>query len=172
MSKTSLLLITLCLLFLSCGKDPEKEWSRFYGFTQADVVGHYEANPDESLYEALPTEGIAVYDNASLDISAVGNTAISVHIVIPGKVNKNFSGPLNMSDENRSDITLTTVINTTNKEDIWMTVYKNENGQVRFHGRVKRYYYRIDTEHDNALVLVRSENWGFDVIKEEDRSKK
>ena len=166
MKKASLLLIVLSLLFASCGKDPEKEWGRFYGFTQADVVGHYEANPDESLYEPLPTENVVVYDNASLDVVAVGSTAVSVHIVIPGNINKTFSGPLNMSDENRSDITLTNTINSTNKEDIWMTVYKNGQGQVRFHGRVKHYYYRIDQE-THQTYLYKSDNWGFDVIKQE-----
>ena len=118
MKKTPLLLIAISLLFASCGKDPEPEWGRFYGFTQTDVVGHYEANPDESLYESLPTEGVVVYNNATLDVSAVGATAVSIHIVIPGKVNKTFSGPLDMSDENRSDIALLNVINTTNKEDL------------------------------------------------------
>ena len=166
MKKISLLLIAFTLLFAACGKDPEKEWGRFYGFVQSDVVGHYEANPDESLYEPLPTEGIVVYDNATLDVSAVGTAAVSVHIVIPGKINKTFSGSLDMSDEDRSDITLTTVINSTNKEDIWMTVYKNNQGQVRFHGRVKRYYYRIDQETHQSY-LYRSDNWGFDVIKQE-----
>jgi hypothetical protein len=165
MKKTSLLLIAISLLFASCGKDPEPEWGRFYGFTQTDVVGHYEANPDESLYEPLPTEGVAVYNNATLDVSAVGATAVSIHIVIPGKVNKTFSGPLNMSDENRSDIALTNIINTTNKEDIMMTVYKNDKNQVRFHGRVKRYYYNTEPGHENELVDC--DNWGFDVIKQE-----
>lgn len=165
MKKISLLLIAISLLFASCGKDPEKEWGRFYGFTQADVVGHYEANPDKSLYEPLPTDAVIVYDNASIDIGAVGSTSVSVHIVIPGVINKTFSGPLNMSDEQRSDITLTNIINSTNKEDIWMTVYQNSQGQVRFHGRVKRYYFSAVPGHEGELV--RSDNWGFDVIKQE-----
>lgn len=165
MKKISLFLIALSLLFASCGKDPEKEWGRFYGFNQADVVGHYEANPDESLYEALPTEGVAVYDNATLDVSAVGTTAISIHIVIPDKVNKTFSGPLDLSDETRTDIALLNVINNTTKEDILLTVYKNKEGQVRFHGRVKQYHYRYDTD-TGQYYLHHSENWGFDVIKQ------
>lgn len=166
MKKTFLLIVAISLLLVSCGKDPESEWGRFYGFTQDDVVGHYEANPDESIYEALPTAGITVYNNASIDISAVGSANISLHIVIPGTINKSFSGPLDMSDNNRSDITLTNVISNTNKEDIMMTVYKNDKGKVRFHGRVKRYYYRLDNE-THQFILERSDNWGFDVIKEE-----
>lgn len=162
MKKTSLLLIAISLILCSCVKDSQNDWNRFYDFTQADVVGHFEANPDESLYEELPTEGVAVYDNATMDVTAVGNNSISLHIIIPGRVNKTFSGSLTAS----SDITLTNIINDLNKEDIMMTVYKNGKGQVRFHGRVKRYYYRIDSETQNKY-LYRSENWGFDVIKQE-----
>lgn len=165
MRKVLLLIMAISFLFASCGKDPEKEWDRYYGFTQADVVGHYEANPDQSLYEELPTTGIAVYNNASMDVSAVGDHSLSIHIVIPGTINKTFSGPIDMTDENRSDIALTTVINANDKEDIWITVYKNEEGKVRFHGRVKRYHYRYDSE-THEYYLYRSDNWGFDVIKE------
>ena len=164
MRKATLLIIAIGVLCVSCGKTEENEWSRFYGFTQADVIGHYEANPDESLYQELPTAGMVVYDNTTIDISPVGSSAsISVHIVIPGKINKSFSGPLNMSNENRSDIAITNIINTYNKEDIMMTVYKNDKGQVRFHGRVKRYYYNTKPGHENELI--KSDNWGFDVIK-------
>lgn len=166
MRKVALIVIAVGLLLTSCGKDPEAEWDRFYGFTQADVVGHYEANPDESLYEALPVEGIAVYNTTKMDLTAEGNISLSLHIVIPGHVNKTFSGPINMSNDNRSDIVLTNVINSLNKEDIMMTVYKNEEGQVRFHGRVKRYYYKIDPKTQKPY-LERSDNWGFDVIKEQ-----
>ena len=156
-------MIALSLLFASCGKDPKAEWSRFYGYTQADIVGHYEANPDESLYQDLPTEGVAVYNNAVIDITAVDNASISLHIVIPGKINKTFSGPLDMSDGNRSNIALLEVISSSIKEDILITVYKNDKNQVRFHGRVKRYHYNTEPGHENELL--NSENWGFDVIK-------
>ena len=164
MKRIALCLIALCFLSASCNKDNNNEWSRFYGFTQTDIVGHYEANPDESLYEELPTEGVVVYDHASIDIGAVGNVSISLHIVIPGQINKSFSGAIDMNDEQRSDIVLTNVINNTNKEDVMMTVYKNDEGQVRFHGRVKRYHYSSQPGHENEFT---SENWGFDVIKEE-----
>ncbi len=164
--KKTILLMVACLLLASCGKDPEKEWGRFYGFTQSDVVGHFDANPDESLYEALPTEGIAVYNNATMDVTAVGSSNVTIHVVIPGKINKTFSGSLNMSDENRSDIALLNVINNFDKEDLLMTVYKNEQGQVRFHGRVKHYHYRYNAETEQ-YYLYKSDNWGFDVIKQE-----
>lgn len=152
----TLLAIAIGLLFvsISCKKSPtESEWSRFYGYTKNDIVGHYEANPDESLYQDLPTEGVAVYDNATIDIVELSENSISLRIVIPGVLNKNFSGAI-YTNEQISDLTLQNF-----NEDIMMTVYKNSKGQVRFHGRVKHYYYNADHE------LVNSNNYGFDVIK-------
>lgn len=153
MKKISLLLIALSLLFASCEKDPEIEWGRFYGFTQADVVGHYEANPDESLYEPLPNDLIIVYNNASIDITASGSSSLILHIIIPDQINKWFSGSIAISDENHSDLILYSY-----GEDILMTVYKDDKGQVRLHGRVKHY---SNSQYISDL------NWGFDVIKQE-----
>lgn len=154
-AKTNLtILIGILFLAVSCNKTPtESEWSRFYGFSSSDIIGHYEANPDESLYQDLPTEGVEVYDNATIDIVALSGSSISLRIVIPGVINKNFSGPV-YSDDDNSDLVLNN-----NNEDIMMTVYKNNKGQVRFHGRVKHYYYNANHE------LVNSNNYGFDVIK-------
>ncbi len=160
MRKPSLILIALCLLLASCGK-PENEWNRFSGFTKEDIAGHYEANPDESLYEPLPTEGVTVYNNAVVDVEALAGSSVSVRISIPGAFHlKSFSGPINAD----SDLTLTNAISSNTKEDIMMTVYRNEAGQVRFHGRVKRYHYSTQPGHENELTS--SENWGFDVIKQ------
>ncbi len=153
-TKTLLAIIFgLLLVSTSCNKTPvQSEWSRFYGFTTTDIVGHYEANPDESIYQDLPTEGVEVYDNASIDIVALSENAISLRIVIPEVLNKNFTGTINANDDS-SDIVLSNF-----NEDIRMTVYKNNKGRVRFHGRVKHYYY--NAEHE----LVNSNNYGFDVI--------
>ena len=148
------ILLALCVIaFTSCKKDPV--WNRFFGYTKDDIVGHYEANPDESLYEDLPTEGVKVYSNAVLDITSLSNDLISIRIVIPGVINKVFSGPVYSAADN-SDIVLLN-----GNEDIEMTVYKNEDGQIRLHGREKHYHY------DANNVLVSSENYGFDVIKQE-----
>ena len=155
---TILLATVLCvILFASCKKDPT--WERFFGFAKEDVIGHYVANPDESLYEELPTEGVKVYDNAVIDITSLSDNLISIKLNIPDIItNKTFSGPVYSANDN-SDI----VLQNSNNEDIEMTVYKNEKGQVRLHGRLKRYHY--DVNH----VLIDSDNYGFDVIKEEVR---
>jgi hypothetical protein len=161
MKKATLFLIVLSFLVAACNPNPENEWERFYGFTQADIVGHYEANPDESLYQELPTEGVQVYDNATIDVVAVGDVSVSVRISIPGVLNRSFTGPLDMSDDERSDLAIGGF-----HEDFIVTVYKNNENKVRFHGRVKHYYYNAQGQ------ISRSDNWNFDVIKEEDRSKK
>lgn len=148
------ILLTLCVIvFTSCKKDPV--WNRFFGYTKDDIVGHYEANPDESLYEDLPTEGVKVYSNAVLDITSLSNDLISIRIVIPDVINKVFSGPVYSAADN-SDIVLLN-----GDDDIQMTVYKSDKGEIRLHGRQKRYHY------DASNVLVSSENYGFDVIKQE-----
>ena len=153
MKKTSLFLVAICLLFLSCEKTPVNEWDRFYGFSKDDIVGHYEANPDESLYQDLPTPGVTVYNNATIDITPLSDNAISIRLVIPSVINKVFSGAFN-NDEESSDLVLRNF-----NEDIMVTVYRNDKGQIRLHGREKRYRYDADGN------LVDSNYYGFDVIK-------
>lgn len=151
MKKTSLFLIAICFLLTACDKDSKNEWGRFYGFTADDINGHYNANPDESLYEELPSATIAFYNNTSIDISASGS-AVTMHIVIPGVINKSFSGSIDLSDPSHSDL----ILHNDNNEDVMLSVYKNSKRTARLHGRVKHYYYSN---------TVPDKNWGFDVIK-------
>ena len=119
MKKTILFLIALGLLCASCEKTPVNEWNRFYGFTKDDIAGHYEANPDESLYEELPTEGVTVYNTATIDITSLQDNMVSIRIVIPHVINKVFSGVVN-GDDSTSDLILNGFC-----ENIMATVYKN-----------------------------------------------
>lgn len=156
MKKITTILATafFAILFTSCKKDSADQWERFWGFTKDDVVGQYTANPDESLYEDLPTEGVKVYSDASLEIRSLSGDLISIQLTIPNVIKKVFSGTL-YSDPSNSDL----AIKNSETEDIRMTVYKNANGDVRLHGLHKRYYY--DANH----VVDHSDNYGFDVIK-------
>lgn len=151
---TAILATLLCfVLCTSCEEETVNEWQRFYGFTKDDIIGHYEANPDESLYEELPTEGVVVYDNAVIDVINQSDDLVSIRVTIPSVLNKVFFGTIYYSESNSN------LVFTNGNEDLRMTVYKNSLNQVRFHGRVKRYYYDADQ------VLVDSDNYGFDVIK-------
>lgn len=154
MKRISTLFATLlCLvMFASCEKEPVNEWQRFWGYTKADLIGHYDANPDESIYEELPTAGVVVYPDASIDMIDLSGDLVSVRLTIPKILNIVFSGAVNSASDN-SDFVLKNGNN-----DIRMTVYKNSKGDVRFHGVQKRYRY-------NGDQLVSSENYGFDVIK-------
>ncbi|MBO6026614.1 MAG: hypothetical protein J6P73_05135 [Bacteroidales bacterium] len=153
MKKASLFLIVISLLCASCVKDPVDEWKRFWGFTSSDIAGHYDANPDESLYEELPTEGIVVYSNASMDVTALSGSSVSIQVRIPDVITKTFSGPV-YSAESNSDIVIDN-----NGFDLRMTVYKNDEGNVKFHGRVQQYYINSDGERVNLHT------YGFDVIR-------
>lgn len=146
----------ILLLCVSCEKQPTNPWSRFYGFTKADIVGHYEANPDQSVYEALPTAGVVVYDNASVDIIDVSDNTISFRLTIPDKLAEVFVGEVT-SDENTSEMNLYN-----NRKDVLFNVYKNAEGQVRLHGRYRYCYYEYV---QGQQVLVDADNYGFDVIK-------
>lgn len=158
MKKRLLGIITLALslLCVSCEKTPTATWTRFYGFTKADVIGSYEANTDPSVYAELPTEGVVVYNNASIQINELSDDMVSLHINIPDKLNKNFTGTVPNNDYN-SELGMNNY-----HEDILFTVYKNDKNQVRLHGRYRYCYY----EHIEGVdVLADTDNYGFDVIK-------
>lgn len=152
--KRLLYLAALLILCVSCGKDPNEEWSRFFGFTKTDIVGHYEANPDPCVYPELPTEGVVVYDNATVEVIDLSDNLVSFRLVIPETLNKVFTGSV-PTDGSSSDLGFHN-----NHEDVLLTVYKNGKGQVRFHGRY-RYYYSDKGGPEDADI------YGFDVIKTE-----
>ena len=147
-------------LFFSCEKTPQNEWSRFFGYTKADVVGHYEANPNDEYYPEIPTEGVTVYRNVSIDIIDLGadQNLVRFHIVIPEVINKIFSGVIRTT-ENESEL----AFHNGDTEDVLITVYKNNKGQVRLEGRERRCRYDAHNELIDCTIH------GFDVLKAEDR---
>lgn len=154
--KINLTLIALLLgifCFCSCTKPEEESWGRFYGFSQTDIIGHYDANPDSTCYESLPTEGVTVYPNATIDITAVDDNTIRLRIVIPDVINKTFTGTT-IQNENDSDMSFHNY-----NDDILMTVYKDSQNQIRLHGRERTCRYNAEGELVNATF------YGFDVIK-------
>lgn len=151
------ILIFLGFFFCSASCNQEKEeWERFYGYTKADVIGHYEANPDSSLYEELPTVGVEVYPNAVIDITEYNEDMVNIHIVIPNVWYKNFRGFVALN-ENDSNISLG---NDSDGSDILMTVYRNKHNQVRLHGRARERHLWHDPVSYDWII------YGFDVIKQ------
>lgn len=155
---STLIVLSLGIVFLAASCGPEKEeWERFYGYTKADVLGHYDANPDESLYEELPTIGVQVYPNATIDITEYGENLVNVRIVIPEVFYKNFRGQVAINEDD-SEI----AIGDTDGSDILITVYRNAQNQVRMHGRARQR--KIWTQ---PVVSYDYIIYGFDVIKAE-----
>lgn len=149
-----LLMLVSAMAFNACGDhEDDNAWSRFYGYTKDDIVGHYEANPDEACYAPLPTEGVVVYRNVTIDITPLENNSVSLRIIIPDVINKVFTGAANLN-ENDSDLSFHNY-----NEDILFTVYKNDQNQVRLHGRER--YCIYDEDHELVDCILH----GFDVIK-------
>ena len=154
---TRLLTLLLGLLMLqACHKTPTSEWNQFFGYTKADVLGHYEANPDNSVYEELPTEGVVVYRTTVIDITEYGEGFVSIHITIPDYLNQTFRGQvaLNQDDSNIS-------MGETNGADLLLTVYHDAQQRIRLHGRVRRPKHFTEGVPDDYYI------YGFDVIKSE-----
>lgn len=161
MRKTTLslsILLSLLVLFISCEKQKEKTWTSFYDFTVADIAGSYVPNPDESVYEESPTDGMTVYDNASLTITELSDNNISVRIIIPDEINKVFTGNIEPNN-NLAIIKLTQGL----YESFTANVYKDSQNQIRLSGYESRSIYGANSE------LVDKKVYGFDVIKIEDR---
>jgi len=163
--KKIIAIVTLLIGVLSlssCEKSPEDEWERFYGYTKADIIGHYEAIVGEEYYPDLPTEGVTVYPTASIDIIEQGENQnlVRLHIVIPDVINKYFSGAINSADY-ESEMAFSN-----SSEDILMTVYKNKDNQVRLQGRERRCIHNSDGELLNCILH------GFDVVKTEETTTK
>ena len=158
LSFLSFLLLTTTLI--SCGKTDEDEWNRFFGYTKADIIGHYVSTPNDEYYYELPTAGVTVYRNVTIDISdAGGDSYVSVHVVIPDVINVHFTGAVQLNG-NDSDMAFNNN-STYTIEDLLMTVYKNDNNQIRFHGRERNG--RIDAEGEMVSCKTRC----YDVIKKQ-----
>lgn len=159
MKKTTIFLLSFLGIIIGCTScGPEKEeWERFYGYTKADVIGHYEANPDTSLYEDLPTVGVQVYSDATIDITEYNEDMVNICIRIPNVLYRNFRGYVALNEDD-SDISLG---NSSDESDIMMTVYKNRRNQVRLHGRAREHHLYHDPISYDWII------YGFDVIKQE-----
>ena len=148
----------MVLLMTGCNPEKENEWSRFYGFSKEDVVGHYEANPDESCYEEYPVENMTTHHNAKVDVIDQGGNIAAIRIVIPNVLNKYFSG-VKVGDEGHD---CEIIAFPGSNEELVIDVYKNDKNQVRLHGNIKQF---VNTNHTKVDV--------FDVVKKtEERSKK
>lgn len=143
---------------ISCDKTNDDEWNRFFGYSKADIIGHYESTPNEEYYSEMPTQGVTVHRNVTIDIAdAGGESYVNLHIVIPDIINVHFTGAVQLNG-NDSDMAFNN--NTTYTiEDFLVTVYKDKNGHIRMHGRERNG--RKDSEGEVISCKTRC----FDVIK-------
>lgn len=132
MKKVMMIVAAMVLLMTGC--QPEKdEWSRFYGFTKADIVGNYIANPDESCYEDYPVEDVTTHRNAQVDVIDLGGDLVEVRVAIPNVIHKSYTGVVGTEGHDTEII-----FSDYSDNDLVLDVYKNTQNQVRLHGRVRQ----------------------------------
>lgn len=150
-------ILGLLLFATACKQEgEEQEWVRFTGYTKADIIGRYEANPDESCYPDYPVDGMVFYTNTTITIEDLSGNMISLRVVIPNVTTKVYTGVAG-NEENGTEIILT---NHSAGNDILLTVYKNKDGKIRLHGRDRH------CVKDSEGVLNCDFN-GIEVIKKE-----
>ena len=157
---TVILLLLGVTILTSCHKTKD-EWTRFYGYTKADILGDYGRNPDNSVYDELPTEGVIVYPEAEISITEYDDTLVNFRITIPNVWYRNFRGVVALN-EGDSEIS----IGNDDNSDLLVTVYKNAQNQVRLDGRARVPCHWDQFGPDDYHI------YGFDVVKIEENNTK
>lgn len=141
-------LLVLGFLFVSCEKQQEKEWKKFYGYTNSEIVGSYSNSYVDDAFDGL-TEGLYCHicDDARINITADSDNTMRFAInSAKAALNVSLAGPTVLNENEYMS----------NFEDgayeLLVRVYTNAKGQVRLHGYVRK----------NHPSLV---NYYFDVIK-------
>ena len=141
------ILMGMVLMTTSCQKENVDEWTRFTTFVKEDLIGHYEANPDETYYEDYPVQDMTVHRNATVNIRNYSGNLIEVQVVIPELLNQTFTGTPNVEGYNSNLLMHNTAC------DLILDVYKNDKNQIRLHGSV------IEMVGESKIIKV------FDVVK-------
>ena len=141
------ILMGMVLMTTSCQKENVDEWTRFTTFVKEDLIGHYEANPDETYYEDYPVQDMTVHRNATVNIRNYSGNLIEVQVVIPELLNQTFTGTPNVEGYNSNLLMHNTSC------DLILDVYKNDKNQIRLHGSV------IEMVGESKIIKV------FDVVK-------
>ena len=164
------MLTLLGMAFLtSCKKEGDKEWSKFYGYTNEDIVGQYAFSSLSDAFSGLieSDEGHLCYD-AQVSVSSTGAQTVLFHMASPSRnFQRNFSG---LPKRTAGDFFISMYSGWFNLKRFNVTadVMKNDQSTVRLKGYVSEDHYvrvynveaaRYDTVYDYSIKYY------FDVIK-------
>ena len=141
-------LLILGFLFVSCEKPKEKEWKKYYGYTNSEIIGSYSYSYVDDAFDGL-TESLYCHicNDARINITSDSeNTVLFTINSAKAELNASLDGNPALNED---DFLITL---TDSYYELTAYVYTNASGQIRLHGFVRKYYPNIV-------------NYYFDVIK-------
>lgn len=168
--KNLLILIVLGLFLVSCEKQQTKEWNKYYGYTNEEIVGSYSFSNVTNAFDDL-TEGTYCHicEDAKVNITATSGSAIEFKINCPSdEFNRTFEGrPCLTVDDFLINMTAPSGSPHPDYE-LTVYVYKNDKGDIRLHGFARHVTYKpvYNSETEETDYIPKSYvNYWFDVIK-------
>ena len=141
-------LLMLGVLFVSCEKQQEKEWNRYYGYTNEEIIGLYSYSDVDDAFDGLTENHYChVCNDARINITADSENTIQFSMnSAKAELNATLKGNPALNDD---DFLITLV---DYPYELTAYVYTNASGQIRLHGFVRK------NNHDRPTYY-------FDVIK-------
>jgi hypothetical protein len=168
--KYLLVLFILSLLFVSCEKQPQKEWTKLYGYTAEEIAGTYAFSNISDAFESLTENAYChVCEDAKIDITAGSANTIEFHVNCPSdEFNRTFEGRPRATDDDYLINLTYPAISSHPSYELTAYVYKNHQGDIRIHGFARHVIYETvynPSTEQNDYVPKSNINYWFDVIK-------
>ena len=167
MKKIALLLLVIACF--SCEKQETKEWSKFFGYTNDDIVGEYVHSGLSTAFADLPESSSAyLCADAQVKITSTSETGILFRIDCPDhNFAKSFSG-CPSPNSGSFLINMGGAMSGMKRYVLSATVRKNGEEKVRLEGSVSedhfvREYNTATQKYDT--IFDHSVKYYFDVIK-------
>ena len=163
-------MLMLGLLFVSCEKQSqEKEWTKYYGYTNEEIIGSYAFSNIKDAFDGLTESAYChICEDARINIAARSESTIDFTVNCPSdEFNQTFEGRPCMTDDDFL-INMTAPSGSIHpKYELTVYVYKNDQGDIRLHGFARHVTYEIHNDSDGTPVYtIKSKvNYYFDVIK-------
>ena len=169
--KYLLVLFILSLLFVSCEKQPQKEWTKLYGYTAEEIAGTYAFSNISDAFESLTENAYChVCEDAKIDITAGSANTIEFHVNCPSdEFNRTFEGRPRATDDDYLINLTYPAISSHPSYELTAYVYKNDKDDRRLSGFVAENYWKVITypdSDDKDTIFDYSIKYHFDVVRD------
>ena len=163
------LLLMLGVFLVSCEKEQKKEWNKYYGYSNEEIVGSYSFSKVEDAFEDLTESAYChICEDAKINITARSESIIEFNVNCPNdEFNRTFEGRPCLTDDDFL-INMTAPSGNPHPDyELTVYVYKNDQGDIRLHGFARHIKYEIHNDPNGMPVYnIKSKvNYYFDVIK-------